>query len=80
MEEITKITLAILGVIAAFIGGVLLAVLPLYFAWNAIVPVIFGLSQITFVQAIWLSVLCSCLFRSSSVSRSDITRAIKDSR
>lgn len=64
-------------VVAAFIGlvflGGLLAVLialPVMFFWNEVVPDIFGLKTISFTQALMLSGLTSCLFKSSIGSSS----------
>ena len=51
---------AIIGLIAIVI--VLLGY-PLMLIWNWLVPEIFGLSEITFWQAIGLNILCTILFR-----------------
>ena len=55
------IIINILGaIIAIIIIGVLLA-LPVMLLWNLVMPDIFGLSRITFLQALWLSLLCKFL-------------------
>jgi hypothetical protein len=36
---------------------------PVMLLWNWLIPEIFGLSEITFWQAIGLNVLCTILFR-----------------
>lgn len=46
--------------IAAFFGVVLSV--PVYFLWNCTLPDIFGVKEITLVQALCLSLLCRCLF------------------
>ena len=53
--------------------GVLVAVItayPVMLLWNALIPGLFGLTTITFEQALQLSLLCSILFKSSSSSSS----------
>jgi hypothetical protein len=53
--------------IATFLG--LLAILivllgyPVMLLWNWLIPELFGLSEITFWQAIGLNILCTILFR-----------------
>jgi hypothetical protein len=63
------------GLIATFIA-VLLALaaafvssLPVMWLWNAVAPDVFGLKPLTWVQALWLSLLCSLLFRTSSSTK-----------
>jgi hypothetical protein len=38
---------------------------PVMLLWNWLIPEIFGLSEITFWQAIGLNILCTILFRPS---------------
>lgn len=56
----------ILSIIGLFIGVLVLAAvlsaLPVMLLWNALIPVIFGLTKITFWQALGLEVLCGLLF------------------
>ncbi len=52
-------------VLIGLIGG-----LPVLILWNWLMPEIFGLKSITFVQALGLSLLSSILFKSSSSSNS----------
>lgn len=63
------LTWAGLAIATAILGGVLTAI-PVWFLWNAVVPVLFGLKEISLVQALLLSLLCSLLFKSSSSSSS----------
>lgn len=65
MNTVKRTLLAILLgiVIAAFaslIGGILVWLL-----WNAVVPAVFGLPALTYIQAFLLTWLCSCLFKTS---------------
>lgn len=62
---------AILGIILIFglaVGIALLMALPVMLLWNALIPAIFGLTTISFWQALGLSLLCSLLFKSYSSS------------
>lgn len=45
--------------LALLIGG------PLWLLWNWLMPVIFGLPQITFLQAVGLNLLATILFKSN---------------
>ncbi len=60
----------IIGGIALVIGLVViwsaLLALPVMWLWNWLMPVIFGLGEISFFQALGLNVLCSCLFKSNT--------------
>lgn len=44
-----------------------LTALPTMLLWNWLMPVIFGLGKITFWQAMGINMLCSILFKTSSV-------------
>jgi hypothetical protein len=68
MDDFIKlIGLGVVGFcIVIFVG--LLQGLPVWLLWNAVIPSIFGLPSITFWQAIALSILCGCLFKSTSSS------------
>lgn len=61
-----------LGIIfLALLIAALLAVIiatPLWLLWNWLMPVIFGLKTITWVQALGLAFLCAILFKSTSTS------------
>ena len=76
-SSVESILTAGLGAIATVVGLIGLAAviaiftaLPVMWAWNAVIPAISGLPTIGFVQALWLSLLCSCLFKSTSSSSS----------
>lgn len=72
METFLKIIGAIVLVIVAAIVLALLISIPVWLLWNWIVPIIFpgeGIAHsITLMQALGLTLLCSFLFKSSSVS------------
>ena len=44
----------------------LVASLPVYWLWNWLMPDLFALKEITWLQALGLSLLCSFLFKPSS--------------
>ena len=55
--------------IATFLGliAIIIVILgyPVMLLWNWLIPELFGLSEITFWQAIGLNILCTILFRPS---------------
>lgn len=63
-----------LGGIALVVGTValfaLILGLPLMLLWNWLMPVIFGLTKITFLQAVGLNFLSSVLFK-TTVNKKD---------
>ena len=62
----------ITGIVAVFGLAFLLAMLcslPVYWLWNGLMPDIFGLKEITWLQALGLSLLSSLLFKSSTSSK-----------
>ena len=69
MKKTIESIAALLGLIAIII--VLLGY-PVMLLWNWLMPEIFGLSEITFWQAIGLNILCTILFRPSiSIKKQD---------
>ena len=62
MKNTIESIATLLGLIAIII--VLLGY-PVMLLWNWLMPEIFGLSEITFWQAIGLNILCTILFRPS---------------
>jgi hypothetical protein len=62
------------GLIGAFmaillaLSTALLCSLPVMWLWNAMMPDVFGMKQLTWVQALWLSLLCALLFRTTTHS------------
>ena len=65
MNNIIAVVIAIVGVIV-LIG--LILTIPVYYLWNWLMPELFGFRVITFWQAMGISFLSSCLFKSSSSS------------
>jgi membrane protein required for beta-lactamase induction len=61
--------------IAAFIGMIAIAIVllgyPLMLLWNWLMPIIFGLPEITFWQAIGLNLLSTILFKSTTIKNKD---------
>lgn len=55
-------TIAVLGVLALV---ALILVLPVWLLWNAVIPQATGFNEITLVQALWLNLLCSILFKTT---------------
>jgi membrane protein required for beta-lactamase induction len=61
--------------VAAIIGMIAIAIVllgyPLMLLWNWLMPVIFGLPEITFWQAIGLNLLSTILFKSTTIKSKD---------
>jgi hypothetical protein len=55
----------VVGVLLALLWG-----LPLMLLWNWLMPTLFGLTTITFWQAVGLNILCVILFKGSNTSNS----------
>ena len=59
----------IIETIALFLGTIAIIVVllgyPVMLLWNWLIPELFGLSEVTFWQAIGLNILCTILFRPS---------------
>lgn len=70
MSAKESITGFIIVVITMVIIGVLLA-LPVMLLWNLVIPDLFGFSKLTFLQALWLSLLCKFLFGGFKVGKND---------
>lgn len=61
----------VLGLVILAIFAVIGAI-PLFFLWNWLMPVLFGIVEVTFGQAIGLLFLTGILFKSSTtVKKSD---------
>lgn len=54
----------LLGLIVV-VGWAFLFSLPVMWLWNWLMPVLFGLPTLTWVQALGLNLLCGFLFKSS---------------
>jgi hypothetical protein len=70
------VSVLVAGLIGTFIAvllalaGALVASLPVMWLWNAVVPDVLGLKPLTWVQALWLCLLCALLFRTSGPTQS----------
>lgn len=67
MNILNGLGIILIATIIAALIAVLVA-FPVMLLWNAVVPSIFGLTNITFTQALYLSMLTSILFKSTSSS------------
>lgn len=68
-DKMIKVVTVIVAIPALLFGLLLLALLlawPLELAWNYVVPYLFGLKEVTLLQAFALSFVSSTLFKSSS--------------
>lgn len=54
----------IVGAVILFVGFSLLFAIPTMLLWDWLMPDLFGLKEITLLQAWGLSLLCSLLFKS----------------
>lgn len=61
---IAGVSLGIGLLVLIFIAGLLFS-LPVMWLWNWLMPVLFGLKSITWLQAFGLNVLCGLLFKSA---------------
>ena len=67
MKDITKIIAYLfLAVLMIFIGPLIIKI-----TWNYLMPVIFGLPTITWLQGLAMSVLFGCLFKVGDISLLD---------
>ncbi len=48
----------------------LLLAFPVMWLWNWIMPVIFGLTRVTFWQALGINLLCGFLFKGTTTTKS----------
>ena len=62
MEALTNFLLVIFWIVVFAI----IFILPTMLLWNWLMPAIFGLTKITWLQALGLNILSGILFRSSS--------------
>jgi hypothetical protein len=65
MEKIAEVILAAVLGLAIY---ALLAALPVMWLWNWLMPELFGVQAISFLQALGLLALCGALFKSSNTS------------
>ena len=65
-----KVIGSIIIIAGTFVVIALLTVIPVYYLWNWLMPEIFGLTTLTFWEAFGISLLASCLFKSSNSTSS----------
>ena len=65
-EKFGVITGGCLMTIAIIIGLSFIMAVPVWLLWNWLIPMIFGLTKLTLVQAWGISLLSNCLFKSVS--------------
>ena len=61
-----KIIGAIVIIAVTVVVSALLTALPVYYLWNWLMPEVFGLATLTFIEALGLSMLAACLFKDGS--------------
>lgn len=71
MDDFIEVVGSILLIIIMILGLALLAGLPTMLLWNALMPMLFGLSKLTFWQSVGVVLLAHCIFPSSSVKSSN---------
>jgi hypothetical protein len=59
---------SLLGIICTML---LISGYPLMWLWNWLMPIIFGLPEITFWQAIGLNLISTILFKSTTIKNKD---------
>lgn len=62
--------IVLIGIIGVVVFALIFA-LPEMWLWNALMPDIFGLKEITWMQAAGLSLLCGFLFKSTPATKSE---------
>ena len=66
MDKVIGWTVIVLGCLAVIVGISALIALPVMLLWNWLMPMIFGLQQLTFLQSWGLLILSNCLFKSTN--------------
>lgn len=70
MKKLFEILAGVGIIIATIAVGAVIMALPTMLLWNYLMPQIFGLCRITFLQALALCVLCGILFGQKSGKKS----------
>lgn len=68
MDILNKAFVIILSAVSVIVVITLFFTLPTFWLWNWLMPIIFGLPQLTFWQALGVTLLSSIIFKSSSSS------------
>jgi hypothetical protein len=69
-KAIATIFILVVGFVVTIIGLSALLALPVMWLWNYVMPDVFGLTTITFLQAWALNILSGMLLKSSNISSS----------
>ena len=65
MKEVIELVLMAFGAVVVIVLLAILSAVPVWLLWNAVVPDIFGLPEISLMQGLALSILSSCLFKNT---------------
>ena len=69
MDTFLKILAGLIAVVGSFALGCLILGLPVMLLWNWLMPQLFGLKEVTFFQAVGLSLLSGFLIKGISTSK-----------
>jgi len=70
MSKIIAVIIGAIGLIGLIVALAFLFSIPLLLLWNWLMPVIFGLKEITWVQSIGILMLSGILFKSGTPIKS----------
>ena len=65
-----KVLLAIGSIVLIIVVAAIAFTIPVYFLWNWIMPIVFGLPTVTIWEALGISLLANCLTRNNSTGSS----------
>ena len=71
MKNSISIWASLISIIIALLivfGISIIFAIPVWLLWNWLMPVIFGITKVSLLQAWGLTFLCSLLFKSNSIS------------
>jgi len=71
MSFVSKALIAIFAALFLFALIAFIIATPLWLLWNWLMPIIFGLTKITWLQALGLAFLSAILFKGHSTSSSN---------
>ena len=70
MDNLIKLLLVGFGFVGVLLIAAVLTALPVMWLWNVLMTAKFGLPALSFVDALYMSLLCGLLFKDSSSSSS----------
>ena len=71
MDKLIAVAVIALGALCIVFLISCLYALPILLLWNWLMPAIFGLSKITFLQSLGISILSGMLFKSNVTTKSE---------